>query len=410
MQVDKLRSDLLFGEIEKQRVTIIKEIGYKILALKNNIKTFNVISLLLNVAILILSAACAFGLSNYMLGLSPEISDSEINLVTNFWFFGACAFVLFAIVSAFRISVSSLYIFYSNPAKKFEKQPHFQKFVVFNTLICLIAVYVINLLYYKEIYDIFIAIFISFIFAGTLIACAVIAAFYKYRLKILQMELIDCEFRQDVESVFKNYRRFILDRISKLSENKIDAVKKRLSNYRFRMFIEAFIGLVTVPFLAYGVSNSLAMCFPESAYWLRLSGFRFSPVFLLLAIFFVIFAFLLFVKTFTLTKQIKGSESIKFDGFIDYETQGVTLFGLDSVRNLESERKFVLFLACFIIVIEFSMNISYYLNVSDGGFAGLFLSAACAFVPTLLLITQAVFLGSTIYKIKNCENLLDARA
>ena len=61
---------------------------------------------------------------------------------------------------------------------------------------------------------------------------------------------------------------------------------------------EIFLGILTAPFLAYGVSNTLAMCFPEAAGWIRISGLRISPVFLVLATFMIIFAFFAFVNAF----------------------------------------------------------------------------------------------------------------
>ena len=80
-----------------------------------------------------------------------------------------------------------------------------------------------------------------------------------------------------------------------MSQNKINTVKSNLVNNQMKMVLEAFIGLLTAPFLAYGVSNTLASCFPEAANWVRISGLRFSPIFLVLASFLIIFAFFSFL-------------------------------------------------------------------------------------------------------------------
>jgi len=172
------------------------------------------------------------------------------------------------------------------------------------------------------------------------------------------------------------------------------------------MIVEVFIGLLTAPFLAYGVSNTLASCFPEAASWVRVSGLRFSPIFLVLATFLIIFAFFSFVRAFTISKQIKGSEIIKFDGFHDYNSHGVTVYGLDSMHSLGKEKNTVMFIACFIILIEFTMNVSYFITEIGGDIQGMFLSFVTALVPTALLIAETHLLSSTMCKINNYNELL----
>ena len=71
------------------------------------------------------------------------------------------------------------------------------------------------------------------------------------------------------------------------------------------MIVEAFIGIITAPFLAYGVSNTLAAMLFEAAGWVRYSGIRFSPIFLVLATCFSVGAFFLFVTAFTISRTNK---------------------------------------------------------------------------------------------------------
>jgi hypothetical protein len=150
----------------------------------------------------------------------------------------------------------------------------------------------------------------------------------------------------------------------------------------------------------------LAGCFPEAANWVRISGLRFSPIFLVLATFLIIFAFFSFVRGFTIGKQIKGSEIIRYDGYHDYSTHGVTIYGIDSIRNLEKEKSLVMFIACFIILIEFTMNVSYFITEIGGDIQGILLSIVTALVPTALLIAETNMLSSTMYKINNYTELL----
>ena len=113
-----------------------------------------------------------------------------------------------------------------------------------------------------------------------------------------------------------------------------------------------------------------------------------------------------FVRAFTIGKQIKGSEIIKFDGYHDYNNHGVTVLGLDSMRTLEREKKVVMFIACFIILIEFTMNVSYFITEIGGDIQGMFLSLVTALVPTALLIAETHMLSETMYKINNYNELL----
>lgn len=403
------KSDVGQDDIEKQRIAIIKEIGYKVADLKNYIKSAGITGSFLNFAMGILSLASSFGITNYLLGLRAEASESVLNLTTNFWFLGGITVVVFAICLILRQSIAALMDFKLRANKRYGETPIMQQFIIIVTSIFLFVIYVMNLLYYKDVQGGFAAIFISLLFVGALITVTVGSGYLKHQLKNLCKELTDCEFREDFETVMKDYRKEILKDINSLSENKLNMVNSNLVNKRLKMVFEFSIGLLTAPFLAYGVSNTLAGCFPEAANWVRISGLRFSPIFLVLATFLIIFAFLSFVRAFTIRKQIKGSEIIKFDGYHDYNNHGVTVLGLDSMRTLEKEGRFVMFVACFIILIEFTMNVSYFITEIGGDIQGMFLSFVTALVPTALLIAETLLLSETMYKINNYEELLSAR-
>ena len=94
------------------------------------------------------------------------------------------------------------------------------------------------------------------------------------------------------------------------------------------------------------------------------------------------------------------------DGFHDYNSHGVTILGIDSMRSLNREKNVVMFIACFIILIEFTMNVSYFITEIGGDIQGMFLSFVTALVPTALLIAETHLLSSTMYKINNYNELL----
>lgn len=398
--------DDIFGNVEKQRIAIIKEIGFKILELKNNMKSTSITLFILNVAMVILAVVSSFGITNFLLGFKIDNTSSVLNLTTNFGFLACVTAIVVAICLILKQGVYSLLDFNAN--KRFGDSNIAQKFVIGISSFFLFIVYVMNLFYYKAIPGFVVAsLFISLLFVGGLAVVTVGGGYFKFQTKLYQKQLTNCEFREDFESVMKSYRKLICGYINKLSQNKINTVKSNLVNNQMKMVMEVFIGLLTAPFLAYGVSNTLASCFPEAANWVRISGLRFSPIFLTLATFLIIFAFFSFVRAFAIGKQIKGSEIIKFDGFHDYASHGVTVLGLDSMRNLEREKKVVMFIACFIILIEFTMNVSYFITEIGGDIQGMFLSFVTALVPTALLIAETHMLSATMHKINNYSELLE---
>ncbi|MBD5402888.1 hypothetical protein HDR58_08850 [bacterium] len=399
------QDDLFNNDIETNRVAIIKEIGYKITELKNNIRSMNITSLILHAAMFVLSIVCAFGMTNFLLGLKIDNSQSVLNLTTNAGFLVGLSIIVLAIAIILKLGVYSLMEF--KQSKKYGDTDFIQKSMIGISMISMFIFYIINLFYYKDVPGFAAAaFFIALLFVGALTIVSVASGYFQFQIKTYNSQLTNCEYREDFESVMKSYRGLINTFVNKLSQNRINTIKGNLLNNQLKMIVEMFIGLLTAPFLAYGVSNTLASCFPEAANWVRISGLRFSPIFLVLASFLIIFAFFSFVRAFTISKQIKGSEIIKFDGFHDYNNHGVTVLGLDSMRSLNKEKNIVMFIACFIILIEFTMNVSYFITEIGGDLQGMFLSFVTALVPTALLIAETHLLSSTMYKINNYNELL----
>lgn len=403
--VQSSENDIFDNDVEKNRIAIIKEIGFKILELKNNIKSANITNFVLNTAMVILSVVSSFAITNFLLGFKVDNTSSVLNLTTNFGFLVCVTAIVMAICIMLKQGIYSLLDF--NQHKKFGDSDIAQRVIIGVSSIFLFVVYVMNLFYYKTIPGFAIAaLFISLLFVGALTVVTIGIGYFKFQIKNYKQQLQNCEYREDFESVMKSYRKFIAGYINKMSQNKINNIRNSLLNKQMEMVFEMFIGILTAPALAYGVSNTLASCFPEAANWVRISGLRFSPVFLVLATFLIIFAFFSFVRAFTIGKQIKGSEIIKFDGFHDFNSHGVTVFGLDSMRSLEKEKTVVMYIACFIILIEFTMNVSYFITEIGGDIQGMFLSFITALVPTALLIAETHLLSATMYKINNYNELL----
>ncbi len=397
--------DIFNNDIEANRVSIVKEIGYRIEELKNSISSMNRTSFVLNVGIVIMSIISAFGMTNFLLGLRVDTSTSVLKITTNFGFLTCISIIVLSISLVLKNGISAALEF--NRTKKFGETNIMQKMIIYVSIFFMFIIYVINLFFYKDIPGFgAAAFFVSLLFVGILTTVSIAAGYFDFQLKNYNHVLMNSEYREDFEGVLKNYRKLISTYANKLSQNRISSIKSNLVNNQMRMIIEMVVGILTAPFLAYGVSNTLASCFPEAANWVRISGLRFSPIFLVLATFLIIFAFLSFVRGFTISKQIKASEIIKFDGFHDYNSHGVTILGLDSMRNLNKEKNIVIAIACFIILIEFTMNVSYFITEIGGDLQGMFLSFVTALVPTALLIAETHLLSSTMHKINNYKELL----
>ena len=191
-----------------------------------------------------------------------------------------------------------------------------------------------------------------------------------------------------------------------MSHTKIANMKDRLFNSQIKSVGEILLGIITAPFLAYGVSNTLAMCFPEAAGWMRISGLRLSPIFLTLATFLIIFAFFSFVNGFLCSRKVQASNVLKQDCFSNYMQHGVEIYGLEGVKRLDREmrRSFIIGLA--IIVIEFTMNISYFMGEIGGDLTGMVTSLLAALVPTALLIAETYMLSNTKFETFACEEII----
>jgi len=404
--VTRVRLDKQKADIEASRVAIIKQVAFQINDLKNKIASNSRTNVFLHVAMAIASILCAFGLSNYLMGLSIKESSNYLHMPTNIKVWIAYSILVFGAALMLKQGV---YLFLqSSDNKNMSGTARFaQGFMVVLSLLFMLGIYIVNLVYYMNLNDfVTFAVFISLFFSGLLTALSLGCGYFKNTSAEWAMTLNKYEYREDFESVLKAYRQWIERFVNSFSKTKIQNIKDRIFNLQIKSAGEVVVGILTAPFLAYGVSNTLAMCFPEAAGWVRISGLRISPVFLTLATFMIIFAFFSFVSAFTATKKIQGSQVIKQDGFSDYRQHAVNIFGLEGTRKLEADRTRSLFIGCSIIFIEFSMNISYFATEIGGDLQGLFLSFIAALVPTALLIAETFMLSQTMFDIYAGDELI----
>ncbi len=404
--VTKVKLEKQKEDLENVRVSITKQVAFHINDLKQKLSNNAKTSIFLHIAMFFSSMICAFGVSNYLMGLNIKESASFLHLPTNIKVWAIYTILIYGICLLLKQGVY-LYL-QSNVQKDVSKSAKIgQSFMLVFSLIFVLAVYVVNLVYYMNLNDFMtFAIFISFFFSGIMAVLAISCGYFKCNDTEWNVLLNKYEYREDFESVIKSYRQWIERYINSLSNSKIQYIKDKMFNLQLKSVGEIIVGILTAPFLAYGVSNTLAMCFPEAAGWIRISGLRISPVFLTLATFLIIFAFFSFVNAFFCTKKIQGSQVIKQDGFSDYQHHGVTIYGLEGVRRINSDKTRSLTIACAIIFIEFAMNISYFMTEIGGDMQGMFLSLVAALVPTALLIAETMMLSQTKFDIYACDELL----
>ena len=251
------------------------------------------------------------------------------------------------------------------------------------------------------------ATIVSLVALFTLLLCSICSGYFKstgYEAVILFDKF---ENREDFKKVLADYQQWIGLFINNLSVVKLRHIRDKAFSLKLKSYGEMALGIATSPFLAFGVSNTLAMCFPEAAGWIRISGLRLSPVFLVLATFMIIFAFFSLTTAFVCTKRVNGAEVIKHDGFNNYMHHGVDLFGSEAVKKLQSEGFRSFLIAISIIIIEFTMNVSYFMQEMGGGdWKGIGLSFVAALVPTALLVAETFMLSHTQFEIHTCDEIL----
>ena len=393
------------AEIEHARVGIIKEIGAKINDLKRKISQNSKVGIFLHIALFLASFVCAFGVSNYLTGLPLKDAGSVIQMPTNMKLIFVYTAIIYGIGLILKQGIFHYLqnkLGYGTTTSKLAEQ-----FMIVLSLVFYTAIYLINVLYYisPKSFPVF-AVLISLFFVGTAATLALACGYYKNTSIQLKNELDEVEYREDFEHVIKEYQRWIERYTNTLSPTKIRNIKDKQFILQIKSLGEIALGFITAPFLAYGVSNTLAMCFPEAAGWVRISGLRLSPVFLVLATFLIIFAFFAFSNAFLNSKKIAGSNVLKLDGFSNYLQHGVEIYGIEGVNKLNKEMRRSFLIGCIIIGIEFTMNASYFMGEIGGDLGGMILSGLAALVPTALLIAETFMLSSTQFETFACDEIV----
>ena len=275
----KLKLDKIKSDIEKERITIAKQTSFAITDIKKRLSLNFKAAIVLNSALIISTIVMTFGITNYLMGLPISDTVAFMTMPTNIKMLALFSVLAYAVSLAFKQGIF-LYLQNRDLTSPAYGAKFAQNFLIILSTFFMLGFYGVNLVYYMNpngriFYGAIVSLF--FVMLNALIAFA--CGYFKYSGHKLSMELYKYEYREDFELVLNKYQNWIDMFINSLGNVKLNYVKDKIFTLQLISLGEIVLGLLTAPFLAYGVSNTLAMCFPEAAGWVRISGLRFSPVF-----------------------------------------------------------------------------------------------------------------------------------
>ena len=403
----KIKIEKRKADIEEKRVGILKEIGFTMDDLKKKIDANITASRFSSIALFIMPFITSILVSDTLKTII--ITQGEGKAAVPEYMKGLLIFSAFLLGMSIALK-QGVFLYLQNKSQRITSKTTktLENILIAGSLVGFVVLYVIIVALYMRT-DIALPLqttLIGVMGCGVAQLNAIYNGFLKYNQTAMAIELDKHESREDFQKVMQEYQQWIFLYINNFSRTKIEYIKNKLFNLQLKSVGEIILGILTAPFLAYGVSNTLAMCFPEAAGWIRISGLRFSPVFLTLSTFLIIFAFFSLTASFLCTRKSQASEVIRKDGFSNFQQHGVELYGSEGIKKLNGERSRSFAIASSIIFIEFSMNISYFVTEIGGDWQGLFLSIVAALVPTALLIAETYMLSETQFEIFAHEELI----
>ncbi len=398
----KIKIDRRKADIERRRALVTKEIAYKANYLRGKLAQNELILAFLNFFIIFVPFAMAFILKDII-----RLDSLNGQLQNRILFLAAIAFIVVSLILKLG---QFLTLQNKGKVKVTQSSKAIQSLCLLSGGGIFAAVMLFSLVE-LSLHTYSLPLLIPQMLIGCSFLCiflSVFAAITQNTIAETGEELDGYESREDFQAVVKDYQQWITLFVNNISRKKLKDISNKIFNLEIKAGVEYVIGVITAPFLAYGVSQTLAECFPEAAGWIRLAeGFKFSPIFLTLAVFMIVFAFHCFATSFATTKRVLASNVIKQDGFSDYNVHGVVLHGVESSKNLKKEAKKFFLIALAVVFIEITMNVSYFIGVMGGDVMGMVLSFVAALLPTAILIMETTMLGNTKFEIIIREELLE---
>ncbi len=398
----KIKIDRRKADIERRRALITKEIAYKANYLRAKLSQNEIVLSVLNMLIAFVPLSMAYILKDII-----RLDSLNGQLQNKILFLVSISFIIITLLLK-----QGQFLVLQNKGKNRISQSS----VLIQRLCLLSSCGIFSLVIIASLAELIVHTYqLPLLIPQMLLLCTflciflgIFSGFTKNIISESGEELDSYESREDFQAVVKDYQQWITLYVNNITKKKLKDISNKVFNLEIKAGIEYALGFVTAPFLAYAVSQTLAECFPEAAGWIRLAeGFKFSPVFLALATIMIVFAFHCFATSFATTKRVLASNVIKQDGFSDYNVHGVVIHGVESSKNLKKEAKKFFIVALCVVIIEITMNVSYFIGVMGGDIMGMILSFIAALLPTSILIMETNMLGNTKFDIIIREELLD---
>ena len=240
--ITKVKLEKQKEDLESTRVAITKQVAFHINDLKQKLSINSKTSIFLHIAMFFSSMVCAFGVSNYLMGLEIKESANFLHMPTNIKVWGIYTVLIFGICLLLK---QGIYLYLqSNVQKDMSKSAKLgQGFMLIFSLIFVLGIYVVNLVYYMNLNDFMtFAIFISFFFSGIMAVLAIACGYFKCNTSEWTILLDKYEYREDFEAVIKSYRQWIERYINSLSNSKIQYIKDKMFNLQLKSVGEIIPG------------------------------------------------------------------------------------------------------------------------------------------------------------------------
>lgn len=396
----KIKIDKRKEDIERRRALISKEISYKSNDLRAKISQNELILGILNIFILIIPLTMAYILKDVI-----RLDSLNGQLQTRVLFLVSVAFV----ITTALLKQAQFLMLQTNGKRNVNPSTVRIKsmcaLVSYGTFFVMIAFAVSEIMFHSYQLPVIIPQMIL-LCAFLCIFLGIFSGFTKNIIAESGEELDSYESREDFQAVVKDYQQWVNLFVNNITKKKLKELSNKIFNLQIMCAAEYILGVITSPFLAYGVSQTLAEALSDPGITLA-GGFRFSPIFLALSTFMIIFAFHCFAVAFSITKRVFASNVIKQDGFSDYNVHGVMIHGVESTKNLKKESKKFFFIAVAVVFVEITMNMSYFLSELGDDVIGMVKAIFAALIPTALLIMETNMVANTKFEIKIREELME---
>ena len=224
-------------EIENTRIKIIKEISAPLDEFKRKLSMNSKFGILMHIVLYIASFICAFGVSNYLMGLSVDTSSDVLQMPVNIKLVFLYSLIVYSVGLMLK---QGFFLFLQNKSGNGDKSTKSaEKIMIVLSLLFFLAIYLINVSYYMQPKGMPVfAVLISLFYTGTCIGLSIGCGYAKNVNTNTRKELNKYEYREDFEQITRAYQSWIEQYINSLSNIKTENIKNKLLQLQMKSLIE----------------------------------------------------------------------------------------------------------------------------------------------------------------------------